>query len=145
MSRFGWNALLVGMLVVVTASCTIHIAAPPPHEGGPVRATAQPQNREPALHQRSIREIGPISNNEVVRLERAVYVGDLVLNGNRIRVIGQGPRRTVIQGQVVISGNSCELHNLTVNGDLILSGNNNDVRGAEVRGRVSSHGNNNRY
>lgn len=69
---------------------------------------------------------GPISpitcNHGQIRLTKGVYQGDLVLGGNHCEVIGEG-EATVIEGNVVISGNHNTVASMTVYGQAKISGN----------------------
>ncbi len=78
-----------------------------------------------------------------MRLQAARYVGGLTISPNKVTLIGAGAGRTVIEGNLTITGNNCVLRNLTVTGSVIIRANNADLRGAQIGGQVISQGNNN--
>jgi hypothetical protein len=84
------------------------------------------------------------TNNETVHLGAGTYRGPLVVDGNKVTVIGAGIGRTVIMGGLRIDGNNNRLKNLSVDGPVRIHGNNNDFRNAELRSRdtrVEGHNN----
>lgn len=75
------------------------------------------------------------TNNETVHLGAGTYRGPLVVDGNKVTVIGAGIGRTVIMGGLRIDGNNNRLKNLSVDGPVRIHGNNNDLRNVELRSR----------
>ena len=80
--------------------------------------------------------IGRFRNNSTVRLEPGTYRGDLVIDANRVTLIGAGTGRTVINGDVRITGNSCTLRDVRVRGNVYIEGNNADLTNIIVDGRI---------
>ncbi len=89
--------------------------------------------------------LGNLRNNTSLKLDSGVYKGDITIRENRVTLLGEGTARTLIDGNIHITGNNCTLGNLRVQGDVYLSGNNADLRSAVIEGKVSSSGNHNRW
>ncbi|MFP4362257.1 MAG: hypothetical protein ACLFR1_00175 [Spirochaetia bacterium] len=78
-------------------------------------------------------------------MEPGTYEGPLSITDNSVVIRGAGIGETVINGDVMISGNNCRIQNLTIRGSVQISGNNADLTGAEVRQGVRSSGQNNTW
>jgi formylmethanofuran dehydrogenase subunit C len=87
-----------------------------------------------------------VDNNANIRLQPGTYTGRLVIDANNATISGAGIDRTILRGDVVITGNSNKVRGLTILGVVSISGNTNDLTGAEVdTAKVRARGNNNRY
>ena len=86
-----------------------------------------------------------IANNRHVTLDNADYECDLVIRGNNNRVVGSSTGNTVIEGNVVITGNNNTLRNVEVLGTITLRGNNIRLDDVDYDGEVINSGNGNQY
>jgi formylmethanofuran dehydrogenase subunit C len=86
-----------------------------------------------------------VGNNETVRLAAGTWRGDIRISSNRATVRGAGQGRTVIAGDVIITGNTVTMTGLTIRGSVTISGNNANLTGADIAGRVSDRGNKNAW
>lgn len=75
-------------------------------------------------------------NGKVVKLPEGTCQGDLIITGNANQVIGVGPGKSVVNGNLNLSGNQNQLHGVSVRGNSNISGNENDATGNELSGRV---------
>jgi formylmethanofuran dehydrogenase subunit C len=129
------KALLISILVLIAFSLSscISLSILP---GG----TSQSSSRSMDLG--AIR----VDNNASIRLQQGTYTGRLVIDANNATISGAGIGRTVIRGDVVITGNSNKVRGLTILGVVSISGNTNDLTGAELdTSKVRARGNNNRF
>ncbi len=110
-------------------------------------SASQPRsaNKPKAKPAPSHRSIGHLRNNSTLRLEAGTYRGGLTIRENSVTIAGAGSARTVIVGNMTITGNNCVLRDVRIQGDVRLSGNNADLRSAVIEGRVTSTGQNNRW
>lgn len=92
-----------------------------------------------------VREIGKPANNSTVRLDPGTYRGGITISANKVTLIGAGAGRTLIDGDINITGNSCTVSGAHIRGNVNVSGNNADLTGARIDGRVQSSGNNNSW
>jgi hypothetical protein len=89
-----------------------------------------------------IMTISGMSNNSETRLEARSYRGLTIIH-NKVVLTGRGPGKTIIEGNVIIKGNSCVIRNLTIRGDVFIEGNNANLQNTQILGEVKSTGNNN--
>ena len=131
-ARIGSLILLLGLF----AGCTLFL----PTIGGPGAAVREPRAAAAGGSLSTIR-----TNNETIRLDAGTFRGPLIVDGNKVTVIGAGVGITVIAGGVRIDGNNVHLERLSVDGPVWIHGNNNDLRNAELRSSETQvDGNNNR-
>lgn len=69
-------------------------------------------------------------------------VGDLVIDGNKISIYGNGDDDTILDGDVTIDGNNVRIRGVSITGDLRILKNNAAVVDSVVRGNVTVEGNN---
>lgn len=86
-----------------------------------------------------------VGNNETVTLDAGTYAGGVTIRSNKATLQGAGVGRTVIDGNLVVSGNVVAVRGLTIRGNVRLDGNNADLTGAEITDRVVNNGNNNSW
>ena len=84
-------------------------------------------------------------NKQTHRLDAGTNSCDLVLRGNNNRVLGSTTGETVIDGDVLITGNGNTLRNVTVTGTITLRGNNNRLVDVEDSGDIVDTGHNNSH
>ena len=88
--------------------------------------------------------ISGLSNNSEKVIEAGTYQG-LTITHNSVTLTGRGTGNTVISGKVIIRGNNCKIHSLTIRGDVIIEGNNADLTETQITGTVEASGKNNKW
>jgi hypothetical protein len=68
--------------------------------------------------------------------------GDVNVDGNNVAIYGDGADKTILDGNVTLSGNNARIRGLTITGDLILQSNNTAAVLVKVLGNVQVLGNN---
>jgi hypothetical protein len=94
--------------------------------------------------QATVQSIPGFTNNSTINLD-AVSYRSVVIDMNKVNIIGKGPGATILVGDLRITGNVVSLKNLSVNGNVFLEGNNVELTDVEISGRVESTGNNNSW
>lgn len=84
-------------------------------------------------------------NGQRITLENGTYDCDLVLRGNNNRIVGDDNGQTIINGDVLITGNSNVLRDVQVLGTITIRGNNNRLADVDYDGVVNETGNNNTW
>lgn len=81
-------------------------------------------------------------DDAVVVLHPGVYVGDLVITGERVLLFGEGwsEYAVVIDGSVTANGNGVRLRGVTITGDLAAKGNNFGISFSRVLGTTNITG-----
>ena len=70
-----------------------------------------------------------------------VLEGDLVLNGERATLYGNGTENTILGGDLVVASNNARVRGLTVQGDLRVGGNNVGLSHCRIQGNLVVDGN----
>ncbi|MBN1409732.1 MAG: hypothetical protein JW969_02735 [Spirochaetales bacterium] len=118
------------VFIMLSGCVSVTTVKPDPH-----------RDKKPHKH----RNIGRIKNNSHIRLQAAGYLGNFVISQNKVTISGKGRGKTIIYGNVTITGNGCFLRDLTVTGNVHIRGNNNRLEHVSVKGRVTSNGKNNKW
>jgi hypothetical protein len=71
--------------------------------------------------------IVPVEDYGTVELEATTYEGDLIVDATSAWIFGAGPERTIINGDLIISGNRNEIRGVRVTGRVRLSGDRNKI------------------
>jgi hypothetical protein len=71
--------------------------------------------------------IVPVEDYGTVELEASTYEGDLVVDATSAWIFGAGPERTIIDGDLIISGNRNEIRGVRVTGRVRISGDHNKI------------------
>lgn len=81
---------------------------------------------------------GELELVDTTRLPAGRFVGDIVLANEGLELIGEGPGRTIIDGDLVVT-TLCRARGLTVTGDVVLRGDGARVF-VECQGQVLDYG-----
>ncbi len=85
-------------------------------------------------------EVAQNANNTTVvfdaSLDGVPFVGNLSVDGNNVSVYGNGPDNTIIDGDVVITGNNVRLRGVTITGNLSITLNGASVVLSRIHGDV---------
>jgi hypothetical protein len=83
---------------------------------------------------------------ETVELEAKTYTGDLIIDATNVWLFGEGSDQTIIDGDLIISGNRNEIRGIRVTGRVRISGNLNKIMQSDLSNTtVFDTGNDNEY
>ncbi len=89
---------------------------------------------------------GPLRGDRMkIKILPGVYQCDIVIIGQRNRVRGYGWKKTVIDGRLIIEGDSNSIGGLRVLGETIVAGHSNKLRKNHYDDQVIDDGHNNSY
>ena len=87
-----------------------------------------------------------IEDYETVELDATTYTGDLIIDATNVWLFGEGSDQTIIDGDLIISGNRNEIRGIRVTGRVRISGNLNKIIQSDLSNTtVFDTGNDNEY
>lgn len=85
-------------------------------------------------------EVAQNANDTTVIFDAALdgvpFVGNVSVDGNNVSIYGNGPDKTIIEGDVVITGNNVRLRGVTITGNLTITLNSAAVVLSRIHGDV---------
>ena len=116
MNRLQWVPIL-GALVLITGCETLDFA---------LGATGTDADGAPR------QSIVEMEDYETVELDATTYQGDLIVDATSVWLLGQGADQTIIDGDLIISGNRNEIRGIQVTGRVRISGNLNKIMQSDL-------------